>query len=68
MQFKVHLFNTEAHAVAAMDALDAILGYPRQDAEHYAVYHTHNDKFYIIADDVTESVLLTQSVTISIPE
>lgn len=68
MLLNVHLYTNEAQAAAAIDSLDAILSYPRGDAQHYATYHPYNGKFYIIADDVTESILLDEVITITIAE
>lgn len=68
MQLNVHLYNSEAEAAAAIDSLDAILAYPRGDAQHYAAYQPYNGKYFIIADDVTEGILLDEVITITIAE
>lgn len=68
MQLSVHLFLNEALAAAAVDSLDAILSYPRGDAQHYATYQPYNGKYFIVADDVTEGILLDEVITITIAE
>lgn len=65
MELNVHLYNSEAEAQAAIDAINEALDYPRQGANTYAEYKAYKGQYYIIANDLTKEILLEATTLLS---